>query len=353
MLLSDEAPSVLALYDTLVLAHRAEAEPAALQRRLGRFLAGGGTVWATASTLADLGGLAGMSVGGCARATAGMHVALPGGAPDLVEPLAFDLCALAVAPGGAPVEVLATVGGQLAAARVPAGNGSLLVVAAGNYGMATDANPGPLYGCRPDEADARDAQAPRMTGLARHFLEQALAAAATFDLGGALAWVPKRVAPRVYPLTVTNPSLQQAPLAIASRLGPVASVVELPLDQSEKAAVGYLPHGFEGADVGASTNATIAGGDTRVFVVTLASDRSTALAVPAGPPPEAAWAARRLLRLQPGTGDLRRALLARPSFDASFGGVLVDSGYLAARARGAGARGGVAAVAARARRRRL
>ena len=327
VLLSDAAPSVLALYDTVVLAHRVEAEPAALQRRLGRFLAGGGNVWATASTLSDLGGLAGVSVGGCASLPAGTHIAVPGAA-DIVEALAFDLCALALP---AQSETLATVGGQVAVARVAVGNGSLVVVAAGNYGMSTDVNAGPLYSCGPDVPDSRDAQALRMAAFTRHFLEQSLGAAATFDLGGSLAWVPKRIAPALYSLTVTNPQLEEAQLAIASRLGAVASVVEVPLDQSEKGEVGYLPHGFEGADLGRSTNTTIAGGDTRVFVVSLAADRSTAIPTPAGPPPEAAWAARRLLRLQPGTGDLRRQIIARPSFEAAFGGVVVDSDYLYAR----------------------
>lgn len=334
VLLSDAAPSVLALYDTIVLAHRAEAEPAALQRRLGRFLAGGGNVWASASSLGDLGGLAGVTVGGCVSQPAGTHVAVAGAA-DIVEALAFDLCGLTFS---GPFEALATVGGQVAAARVAVGKGSLTIVAAGSYGMSTAANAGALYSCLPDEPDSRDSQALRMAAFTRHFLEQSLGAASTFDLGGSLAWVPKRIAPALYSLTVTNPQLWEVPLAIASRLGAVAKVIEVPLDQSEKGEVGYLPHGFEGADIGHSTNSTVAGGDTRVFIVTLESDSSTEIPTPAGPPPEAAWAARRLLRLQPGTGNLRRQIIARPSFEVAFGGVLIDSDYLYARSPAALAR---------------
>ncbi len=226
----------------------------------------------------------------------------------------------------------------MAAARVAVGSGSLVVVAAGNYGMSTDVAPGPLYSCSPDEPDSRDTQALRMAAFTRYFLEQSLGAAATFNLGGSLAWVPKRIMPTVYSLTVTNPALEEAPLEIASRLGSVASIVEVPLDQSEKGECGYLPHGFEGANIGSSTNSTIAGGDTRVFLVTLATDRSTAIPTPAGPPPEAAWAARRLLRLQPGTGDLRRQIIARPSFEAAFVGVVVDSDYFFSRSPAALAR---------------
>lgn len=118
------------------------------------------------------------------------------------------------------------------------------------------------------------------------------------------------------------------PPTVASPLGPVAWVAVLALDESEKAAAGYLPHGFEGADIGVTTNTTLAGGDTIVLRVELASDASTSAGntTAASPPP--AWAARRLL---PGSGDLRREVLARPAFDAIFGGLLVDWTWVWAR----------------------
>jgi hypothetical protein len=129
-------------YDTVVLAHRLTTDAASVRARLEAFLAGGGTVFATAATVAELGGLAGVSAGACAALPAGTPVALADGTapPQIVEPLPFSLCALPALPGGATV--LATIGGAPAAARVPLGNGSLLVLAAGGYGMAAQGGSG-------------------------------------------------------------------------------------------------------------------------------------------------------------------------------------------------------------------
>jgi hypothetical protein len=95
-----------------------------------------------------------------------------------------------------------------------------------------------------------------------------------FDLGGALSWVPARVGPGQYLLTVTNPTLAQAPLGVRARphAGAVTAVQALALPQGERGALGYLPHGFEGADLGVTTNITLAGGDTVLLRVTLSGD---------------------------------------------------------------------------------
>lgn len=332
VLLSDALPSVLTLYDTVVLAHRAETDAGDLARRLGAFLSGGGRVVATASTLADLGGLAGVAIGACAPAPAGTRIALAAGGSDIIEPRPLVLCAATPGPDG--WEVLATVGGTPVAVRVRVNNGTLVAVLAGAYGMSTarDAGAPPLYGCGVDEPESRAAQPFIMTELARHFFESSLEAAAVFDLGRDLAWVPQREAEGSYVLTITNPTLVQAPLAIASRVGSIAWVEVLPLDSSEKNETGYLPHGFADAALGKTTNTTLAGGDTLVVRVMLASDATTVIP-PVSPPTRAsALAARRLLRLSPSAGDLRRAVLARPHFESLFGGLLVDWAYVASRA---------------------
>ena len=336
VLLSDAVPSVLALYDTVVLAHRAETDAADLARRLGVFMAGGGTVVATASTLQDLGGLADVTVGACAPAPVGTHVRFADGSADVVEARPLVLCD--ATPGASGWTVLATLAadGTPVAARAPWGNGSLVAILGGNYGMSTarDASV-PLYQCGVDEPESRAAQPALLADFVRSLLETSLAAAATFDLGADLAWVPKREAAGRYVLTITNPTLEQKPLAIASRLGPVAWVEVLQLDQSEKGLVGYLPDGFANASLGQTTNSTLAGGDTLVVRVALASDSSTAL--PAAEPPAraVALASRRLLRLMPGAGDLRRAILARPHFEEVFGGLLVDWQYVSGRTEAA------------------
>ena len=331
VLLSDALPSVLALYDTVVLAHRAETDAADLARRLGKFASAGGNVVATASTLSDLGGLAGISVGPCAPAPAGTRVHFADGTADVVEARPLVLCA--ATPGAGGWEVLATTDdGAPVAARARVGNGTVVAILAGSYGMSTARDAAvPLYQCGVDEPDSRAAQPAQLADFVRRLLEASLAAAATFDLGAALAWVPKREAEGRFVLTITNPSLEQAPLRIASRLGPIAWVEVLPLDKSEVGALGYLPDGFANATLGTTTNSTLAGGDTIVVRVALASDSSTTLPAASPPVRAVALAARRLLRLGPGAGDLRRAILARPHFEEVFGGLLVDWSYVSGR----------------------
>lgn len=339
VLFSDAIASVLGAYDTLVVAHRLSTEGADVQRRLAAYASAGGHLVLTASSLADMqavsttGLLGNVAVGACTLQPAGTSIVLVNGT-SIVEPLPFESCSLSLLAGS--WDVLATIAGQAAVASVAVGNGSVLLISAGNYGMTTRTSTGPLYSCSVDEVDTRASQPFQMALFVRAFLTSALQGAALFDLGDGLAWVPKRVATGEYVLTVTNPRLSQQNMNITSRLGPVASVEELALDQSEKGAAGYFPHGFENSDVGNSTNTTIAGVDTRIFRVKLTTDSSTLIpggAGPLPPPPDPSWGwvPRRLLRLQPGTGDLRRQILARPAFTASFGGVVLDWAYLHSR----------------------
>jgi hypothetical protein len=337
VLLSDVLPSVLALYDTVVLSGRIETDALDVSRRLEGFLMTGGTVVATASTLSDiLGGVlaaSAVSIGACSPAPAGTLIALASGGPPIAEPAPFVTCAL-LGPSTWVVLATSVKDGTPVAAKVSVGNGTLIVIGAGNYGMSTSrpADAPPLYACGVDEIDSRDAQPATLALFARHVLEGALAAAAAFDLGDTLAWVPKRESGGTYVLTITNPTLTPAPLNISSPLGKIQWVQVLPLGGAEKTAVGYLPHGFENATIGVTTNTTLAGGDTLIVRIALATDVSTLVPPPPTPVRAAALARRRLLRLAPGTaGDLRRAVLARPQFESTFAGFLVDYEYLASR----------------------
>ena len=337
VLLSDVLPSVLALYDTVVLSGRVETDALDVSRRLEGFLTNGGTVVTTASTLSDLLGdvlaASGISIGPCAPAPAGTLVALASGGAPIVEPAPFVTCSL-LGPSNWVVLATGLKDGAPLAVQVPVGNGSLVVIGAGNYGMSTSrpADAPPLYACGVDEVDTRAAQPASLALFARRILEDFLSAAAAFDLGDTLAWVPKREAEGTYVLTITNPTLTAAPINISSPLGAVKWVEVLPLGNAEKSAVGYLPHGFENATIGVTTNTTLAGGDTLVVRVALATDTSTLVPPPETPVRAAALASKRLLRLAPGTvGDLRRAVLARPQFESTFGGFLVDYEYFASR----------------------
>jgi hypothetical protein len=115
-------------------------------------------------------------------------------------------------------------------------------------------------------------------------------------------------------------------MRIVSNVGPIKSIEELPLDQSEKQAVGYLPEGFEKAPIGISGKNTIAGGDIRVFRVRVEEAGVEELS-PAVPP---ANPTGRFLPLR-GMRGIKEEILARPTFFQHFDGVSVDWKYLADR----------------------
>ena len=347
VLLSDATAELLCRYDTLVLPHRLTAEPAETLRKLELFVSCGGNLVLTASTLHDLGGsVLNVTVRPCAAAPAGTRVATSVDGTHVTnttaEPGPFVLCPVVPPPRlapGAVISPLATVVGSGAVAalrlQIPAaegGDGSVTVIGAGNYALSTTATAGPTYQCKVDDDDSLAKSPYPMVGFAATLLRQAVKAAALFDLGDRLSWVPKRIADGKYALAVTNSELAPVPLSIQSRTGAIKSVTELKLDQREKTAAGYLPHGFEGQlpALGQNTPTQIAGADTRLFIVTLASDDAVVLpAAPPAPPPGPA--PRVLLTLAADAGDLRSALLRRPSFETNFAGAVLDWSYLDSR----------------------
>jgi len=333
VLLSDALLSVLSLYDTVILAHRAETDTQDAAARVNSFISSGGNVVATASTLSDLGGLAGITIGACLPLQKGAKFTIADGSADIVETRPLILCA-ASPPEGTSWDVLSTApNGAPAVVRISSGSGSLLAILIGNYGMSTarDDNPPPFYSCSVDEPDSRAAQPALMSDLVRHFIEKSLSTAALFDLGPSLAWVPSKVAPTSYVLTITNPTLTQQPLSISSKIGTINYIEVLPLDESEKTAVGYLPHGYANTNIGNTTNTTLAGGDTLIVRIVLQTDTTTQIPAAVPPTRKINLAARRLLRLGPNCANLRRAILARPHFEEVFGGLLIDHSYLASR----------------------
>jgi hypothetical protein len=135
-----------------------------------------------------------------------------------------------------------------------------------------------------------------------------------------------RKGPGDYTLGIANHTWRQQPLKIISHCGRLESVRELTLDQSEKGAVGYLPLGWEKANLGVSDDGHIAGGDVRIYAVRVQEDSVTEIAHVAPP----ARPRGRLLPLR-GLGPLQEAVWARPSFFAHFDGVVIDWRYLQVR----------------------
>ena len=144
--------------------------------------------------------------------------------------------------------------------------------------------------------------------------------AALFTSPSNLSIVPAYLENDVFNVLVTNPELKEQPLLLLSPQGTVAIIREVALDQSEKGQVGYLPDGYSGADIGNSTDTTIAGGDTRLFVVSLSSN-SIRLLPKSNPKPRPIGVS---LHLHHVTHSIRHEVLLRPTFSQHYDSIVVD-----------------------------
>lgn len=316
VLLSDALPEVLLSYDTVVVAHRLTSEPSEVKRKLEGFVAGGGHLVISASSVLDLGGtIANVTVRDCSTQQPNTVVTLSNGT-TLKERGPFVQCFLEVAPA-ATTTILATVAGNTAAVRVvEPGGGWTTVIGVGGYGLNTVKN-GNVYTCGLDASDGPENNMYSLVEYARVLLTEEFAQASLFDLGNRLSWVPKRISNGQYALVVTNSELNPVPLQITARVGKITTVTEMSLDSSEINKTGYLPNGFEShlPNLGENTDDQIAGVATRIFIVTVADDST--VEIPRAP---AKLPVRRAIRLPRSTGSIRTELLKRPSFSNHYSG---------------------------------
>jgi hypothetical protein len=168
-----------------------------------------------------------------------------------------------------------------------------------------------------------------LSASARSALDQILLGQRLFDVGSRdLFVITCRKGAGDYTLGVFNNSWQPRAYRIAATCGPIVSIQELPLDQSEKSALGYLPPDVDPAAIGQSGEGTLAGGDLRLFAVQVAETNVSEIAyVPPPPRPKG-----RILPLRHAS-SIESEILARPTFFQHFDGVLVDWNYLFRRER--------------------
>lgn len=219
-------------------------------------------------------------------------------------------------------------------AEITFGRGRLSVVP-GRFGLDRDVNP--YDAARTFRLDGFgsgvDQPLPRPFALdpvARRAFERILAQTALFQAGANLHLITCRKGPGEYTLGVFNNTWRPQPLEIRSRCGPIESLRELPLDQSERGAPGHLPEGIEPAAIGQNTETTIAGGDVRIFAVRV---RETNVVEIAQTPPPPRPTGRFLSVRQ--TASLQEEILRRPTFFEHFDGVVLDWRYLHDRERAA------------------
>jgi hypothetical protein len=294
-----------------------------LRDKLQAYVERGGHLVMTAGNLARLpGGLEGVTVAGAAADVApGAAVVL--GDREVRERTAFSLAPLSLPP---TARVVARCGELPAVVELHAGKGRLTVLAS-PFGVPAEAVTSlPV-------TSSEDASLPRPFPLLLHvrlLLDRAFRATMLFEVDSLLSLIICRRAPGEYLLAVNNNALAPRPLEIVSHCGPILAIRETEIDQSEKSAVGYLPEGFERARIGSSDGRSIAGGDVRIFAVSVREQ--AVVAIPHRRPPVRPRG--RILFLR-GAGTIKEHVLSRPTFFEHFDGVMVDWRRLAEREQAA------------------
>ena len=312
-LLSDAPLWVLRQYG-LVVAAGELAITRELMDKLGAFVAAGGHLVVTAENARGL--LPGLAIEATpVRTEPGASVTWNNGARD-PEPHPFELYG-ATLPDGA--EVLATCGDVPCVVHIPYQAGHLTLLLS-PFGLTAE----PLL--RGPIESAVDAPLGCPYVLLQH-ASRALADALTrqqlFAVGDELGFITCRRSAGDYVLGIYNNGTTALPWRIASHCGTIRAVRELDLDQREKGAVGYWPKGHAGGTAGTSDGDTIAGGDIRLFSVTVAEQELACLPAPRPP----ARPHHRILALRT-ANNLQEEILKRPTFFEHFDGVKLEWTYL-------------------------
>ena len=167
-------------------------------------------------------------------------------------------------------------------------------------------------------------ESPRpLTTVAREILNQILRTQRLFAVDLRLDLITCRKRTGDYTLGILNNTWHALPLHIHSLCGRIQSIRELPVDNSERTAVGYTPPGINAKELGTNTATTIAGGAIRIFSVRVkeAGVISIPNVKPAARPKNIILAMRDIRNIQ-------EAILQRPTFFQHFGGVMISWRYL-------------------------
>ncbi len=265
ILLSDAPEWLLARYAALVVAGRLQGGEE-IRDKLDAYASHGGHLLITAGSLARLpSGLAGITARQAKkRFASGERMTVEG--TSLREDQPFDLHHLRF-PKAASIR--AQAGGAPAVVEIAHGKGRITVFAS-PFGVGSQQAAGTQAALADELKNQVDQHLAKPFPLLKHlryFLDEAFRRQTLFEAGDGLGWITCRKSPGEYTLGVFNNSWSQKPLAITSRCGPIESLRELPLDQSEKQAAGYVPQGISKSSLGVSGKHSIAGGDVRIFAV--------------------------------------------------------------------------------------
>ncbi|KAH3742508.1 hypothetical protein Pelo_16097 [Pelomyxa schiedti] len=328
ILLHDAPQWLINRYDTIIVTGTLEHDTTEIGSKLSKFMQQGGHVILTSSNLAAIpGGLGACttSTGSCFTVAAKTQVLLANGT-TIVEPLSFTACPISCS--GSSVQVLAQIvsSGTPVALQNTVGdlNGTLIVL---GPPTAVSLESQKITG---NSEDSSLSSPHPIVSSVRGVLDLILTSRMPFRVSSGLTWIACRNATKIYTLLVSNPTWGELPMNIESQIGAIASLSEIPLDQSEKNQVGYVPDGYAGIDLGSSTATTIAGGDTRVFKISLQSEDGVKVLSEVAPESRLFRVGYNLLK--PGThASLRNYLALSPIVSETFDTAMVDWTYIAGR----------------------
>lgn len=314
-ILSDAEEWLLERYPVIVIAGELSGG-LEIREKLQAYVEQGGILVITSDSLNKLpDGLAGVQIG-TDRITCASGSEIQLETEKLVEESAFDLVSLKL-PENA--QILATCKGIPAVAEVDCGKGKLIVLGS-MFGIpAKSVIQFPVK----NETDRSLTKPYPILNHVQKTLDNVFRSQMLFEVGEGLSWIVCRKNKGEYTLGIFNNSLQERPFSIISHIGEIETIEELHLAQSEKQAVGYLPGGFENAEIGISRENIIAGCDVRVFAVRV--QEQSVEDIPHITPPTRCK--NRILPL-PDIRSIKEAILARPTFFEHFDSILVDWLYL-------------------------
>ena len=317
-LLSDAPAWLLDRYALVIAAGRLSASEE-LRDKLTRYVERGGRLVMTAENLAAFGELFGASVsdktGKKFPAQTKIVWSENGAETEIVEERPFELLPLRLPENAA---ISARCGDLCAAAEIPFGKGSLLLLAS-PFGIAAERG---IEGAVPNKVDEPLVNPYPLLGHVQKIIDAELGRTVLFEVGEGLGSIVCRKEKGRYTVGIFNSALEVKPFKIVSKIGRIESVRELPIDTSERSAEGFLPEGFENAALGDDTETSIAGAAVRIFEVKLAEETVRVLE----PEPLPAAPKGRSLFLRD-IASIKEEILARPAFFQHYDGITVDWRY--------------------------
>ncbi len=316
-LLSDAPQWVLARYPVVVVAGELSGGRETLEKLL-KYADGGGHLVIAAGSLAKL------QPGNFAEGpveSKEVRETFVGG--KRIEEGPMEFYPLALSPGES---VLAHYGDQPIAVRKKYGRGAIT-----SFGSPFGVAAAPINGTIKSEVDKPLPKPFRMLNHVRLILEDVFRSQQLFAVHGeGLSFITCRRSAGEYWIGIANNTWHEQGFRIESRCGEILSQREIAIDVSEHGAVGQTPIGITASDLGQNGDGRIAGGDVRIFAVTVRESGVEEIAH-LDPPPRPRG---RLLTLR-GTTPIKEAILARPTFFEHFDGVCMDWRYLHERERAA------------------